>query len=237
MIRQVRFDKKKRVVDELARRIESGQMGSGELLPGENLLAQEFNVSRGTLREALSELKRRNYIATQTGVGSIVTYDGISLDQRAGWAQALADTGARVSTEVLRLVAVQLPDLAGRFGTADFIALDRRRTAGDGSVVSLERVLIPACDGLENLPREGLIDDSLTVTLAAHGYVGDRGDQWIGAEPLSNDDAVLMLRQPGSVFLKATRTTFDRRERFMEHVESLLDPVHFRLHLAFGSPT
>ena len=67
--------------------------------------------------------------------------------------------------------------------------------------------------------------------------VGDRGDQWIGAEPLSNDDAALMLRQPGSVFLKATRTTFDRRERFMEHVESLLDPVHFRLHLAFGSPT
>ena len=60
MIRQVRFDKKKRVVDELARRIESGQMGSGELLPGENLLAQEFNVSRGTLREALYELKRRN---------------------------------------------------------------------------------------------------------------------------------------------------------------------------------
>ena len=80
MIRQVRFDKKKRVVDELARRIETGQMGSGELLPGENMLAQEFNVSRGTLREALSELKRRNYIATQTGVGSIVTYDGISLD-------------------------------------------------------------------------------------------------------------------------------------------------------------
>jgi GntR family transcriptional regulator len=73
--------------------------------------------------------------------------------------------------------------------------------------------------------------------MAAHGYVGDRGDQWIGAEPLSKDDAALMLREPGSVFLKAIRTTFDRRQRFMEHVESLLDPVHFRLHLAFGSST
>jgi GntR family transcriptional regulator len=235
MIKQVRFDKKKRVVDELARRIESGQMEPGELLPGENLLAQEFNVSRGTLREALSELKRRNYIATQTGVGSIVTYDGISLDQRAGWAQALADTGARLSAETLRLEAVERPDLAVRFGTANFIALDRRRRDIDGNVVSLERVLIPAADGLDSLPRDGLIDDSLTVTMAAYGYVGDKGDQWIGAEPLSEEDAVLMMRAPGLVFLKATRTTFDRRARFMEHVESLLDPVHFRMHLAFGS--
>jgi len=35
MIRQVRFDKKQRVVDELVRRIESGLMEDGLLLPGE----------------------------------------------------------------------------------------------------------------------------------------------------------------------------------------------------------
>ena len=33
---------------------------------------------------------------------------------------------------------------------------------------------------------------------------------------------------------KASRTTYDRRERFMEYVESWLDPLHFRLHLQFG---
>ena len=79
MIRHVRFDKKKRVVDELIRRIEGGVMADGFLLPGEHQLAEEFAVSRGTLREALSELKRRNYIATQSGVGSIVTFDGMVL--------------------------------------------------------------------------------------------------------------------------------------------------------------
>ena len=77
MIRHVRFDKKKRVVDELIRRIEAGVMADGFLLPGEHQLAEEFAVSRGTLREALAELKRRNYIATQSGVGSIVTFDGM----------------------------------------------------------------------------------------------------------------------------------------------------------------
>jgi GntR family transcriptional regulator len=32
------------------------------------------------------------------------------------------------------------------------------------------------------------------------------------------------------------RETFDTQGRFMEQVESLLDPAHFQLHLNFGSP-
>lgn len=235
MTRQVRFDKKQRVIDELSRRIESGQLGAGNLLPGENQLATEFDVSRGTLREALSELKRRNYIATQTGVGSIVTYDGITLDQRAGWAQALAGSGARIETQVLRIALVADDDFARRFGIAQMIAVDRRRLASDGALVSLERALIPARDGLEHLPQIGLLNNSLTESLAACGYVGERGDQWIGAEPLDAGNAELLGRVPGQVFLKALRTTYDRNQRFMEHVESWLDPLHFRLHLTFGS--
>ncbi|SDS14394.1 transcriptional regulator, GntR family [Pseudomonas sp. bs2935] len=236
MIRHVRFDKKKRVVDELIRRIEGGVMADGLLLPGEHQLAEEFAVSRGTLREALAELKRRNYIATQSGVGSIVTFDGMVLDQRSGWAQALADTGAQVSTDILRFEAVTRPDLFSRFGTDQFITLERLRRTADGTAVSLERSLMPAVGDLESLPRMGLIDNSLTITLAAYGYVGADGDQWIGAEPLGDEDAELLGRPSGTVFLKASRTTYDRRERFMEHVESLLDPLHFRLHLQFGAP-
>ena len=210
-------------------------MADGFLLPGEHQLAEEFAVSRGTLREALAELKRRHYIATQSGVGSIVTFDGMVLDQRSGWAQALADTGAQVSTEILRFEAVTRADLLSRFGTDQFIALDRLRRAADGTPVSLERSLMPAVGDLESLPRIGLIDNSLTITLAAYGYIGERGDQWIGAEPLNAEDAQLLGRPVGTVFLKALRTTYDRQNRFMEQVESLLDPVHFRLHLQFGT--
>ena len=85
MIRPLRIDKKQQVVDELVRRIENGLMEDGVLLPGEHRLAQEFKVSRGTLREALAELKRRQYIASQSGVGPIVTFDGVcSISAAAG---------------------------------------------------------------------------------------------------------------------------------------------------------
>ncbi|MFF7710204.1 GntR family transcriptional regulator [Pseudomonas sp. NPDC007930] len=235
MIRQVRFDKKTRVVDALVQRIERGELGTGERLPGEHELAAEFDVSRGTLREALSELKRRNYIATQTGVGSIVTYDGVPLHQSAGWARALAAGATQVATELLEITAVERPELAVRLGTARFICIRRRRRAADGSLVSLECALVPATDGLEQLPALGLVEGSLTATLVSHGFTGARGRQWIGAEPLDEASAEWLQRPQGTVFLKTLRETYDTRGRFMEQVESLLDPSHFQLSLSFGN--
>ena len=41
---------------------------------------------------------------------------------------------------------------------------------------------------------------------------------------LNAEDAELLGRPVGTVFLKALRTTYDRKNRFMEQVESLLDP-------------
>lgn len=237
MIRQARSNKKQRVVDELVHRIESGLLADGLPLPEEDQLAQELGVSRSTLRHALTELERRRYIAMQTGGGSVVTYDGMTLDQNNGWTQALADTGARIHTELLRFEAIERPELLHQFGVSHFIALDRRRRRADGTAVSLERSLMPATHGLESLPRVGLIDNSLTITLAAYGFVGERGDQWIGAEPLSEEEALLLGRAPGTVFLKALRTTYDRQGRFMEQVESWLDPLHFRMQQSFGTPT
>ena len=192
MIRQARFNKKQHVVDELVHRIESGRLVDGLPLPEEDKLAQELGVTRHTLRQALTELERRRYIATRAGGGSVVTYDGITLDQNNGWTQALADTGARIHTELLRFEAIERPELLHQFGVSQFITLDRRRRRADGTAVSLERSLMPATNGLESLPRVGLIDDSLTITLAAYGFVGERGDQWIGAEPLTVDDAQLL---------------------------------------------
>ena len=237
MIKQVRFNKKQRVVDELVHRIESGLLADGHLLPGEDQLAQELRVSQSTLRAALAELERRKYIAKRTEGGAIVTYDGITLDQKNGWTQALASTGARIHTELLKLQCIERPDLLHQFGLSQFVILERRRRRDDGTAISLERSLMPATGGLEGLPRVGLIDDSLTITLAAYGFVGDHGDQWIGAEPLNDQDALLLGRPAGTVFLKALRTTFDRHGRFMEMVESWLDPLHFRMYNSFGTPT
>src|SRR5205085_6562850 len=95
------YSKRQQLVGDLTDLIRSGRLAHGERLPGENQLALQYQVSRGTVRSALSELQRRNLISTETGVGSFVTFDGVALDQSVGWARALARTGSEVTVELL----------------------------------------------------------------------------------------------------------------------------------------
>jgi DNA-binding FadR family transcriptional regulator len=63
------------VYDQLRDLIMSGELARGQRLPNELMLAQEFGVSRGTVREALRVLAANNLIRTAKGAsgGSFVT--------------------------------------------------------------------------------------------------------------------------------------------------------------------
>jgi GntR family transcriptional regulator len=56
----------------LERRIAEGRYPIGSQLPSEPVLEQEFGVSRITIRQALSMLKRRGLLASRSGIGTVV---------------------------------------------------------------------------------------------------------------------------------------------------------------------
>jgi GntR family transcriptional regulator len=232
MTGQVGFSKRSRLVEDLTERIRSGRLARGERLPGENQLAATYQVSRGTVRSALSELQRRNLIATETGVGSFVTFDGVPLDQSVGWARALARTGSDVAVELLGIEHGGAAELTDRHGP--LVTVRRLRRTADGRPVSLETSALPAGGALADLPDRGLVDGSITATLRAAGLTGTGGEQWISAVPLDDVAAGLLERTPGELFLRSTRTTLTADGALVEHVESLLDPARFRFHLPFG---
>ncbi|KGM16979.1 hypothetical protein N867_12590, partial [Actinotalea fermentans ATCC 43279 = JCM 9966 = DSM 3133] len=109
--RRVRL-KHERISSELAREIRSGRLRRGARLPGEVALAERFGVSRTTVRAALAELSEDGLIATRTGKGSYVLYDGEPLDNPQGWARALASRGVDSRVRVLSVVAGRAPELA-----------------------------------------------------------------------------------------------------------------------------
>ena len=230
MPEQVRHSKRARLVDDLAGHIRSGTLSRGDRLPGENQLAARYSVSRGTVRSALAELASRDLIATETGVGSFVTFDGAPLDQAVGWARALAGSGASTSVELLGIEAGGPAELAA---DAPLVTVRRLRRSA-GRPVSLETSVLPAVAGL---PERGLVDDSITATLRAAGLHGTRGDQWISVEPLDDADARLLDHAPGTPFLLAVRVTRAADGGLVEHVTSRLDPTRFRFHLQFGDPS
>lgn len=57
------------IADDLRRRMLQGEYRAGERLPGENLLAVDYGVSRGVIRNALAALKRRGLVDSHPGHG------------------------------------------------------------------------------------------------------------------------------------------------------------------------
>jgi GntR family transcriptional regulator len=227
------YSKRQQLVGDLTDLIRSGRLAHGDRLPGEHQLALRYQVSRGTVRSALSELQQLELISTQAGVGSFVTFDGVQLDQRIGWARALEDAGAPVTTELLGIETVEDVVLAEEFGEPAYVAVRRLRREHDRGI-SLETATVPAVGPLADLAATGLQDGSLTKTLEAAGRISVGGDQWISTERLDACAAELLGRSIDELFLRAERTSVDVEGRLVERVVSLLDPDRFQFHLTFG---
>ena len=105
-----------RVSSLLAEEIIGGSLTPGSRLPGEHELAARFDVSRGTIRQALARLEADGLIEKHPGAGSFVSFQGHRLDERLGWSRALAAHGVQTTAEMLRLERVRLPELAAELG-------------------------------------------------------------------------------------------------------------------------
>lgn len=230
--------KHQRVAATLATEIRTGRVGPGAQLPGENALAQRFRVSRTTVRSALAELCAAGLIATHTGKGSYVVFDGRPMDMRRGWAKAFAAQGVDARARVVRIARVDDRGLARRLRlpSTDVVVVERVRELPGGDVVSYERSTVPTVDGLADLPEGDLVDGSLVTTLRRAGLVADHAEQRVRARPINGREARLLRRPAGVWFLFVTRTIWTADGAFVEHAESLLDPAHFELRVDIGEP-
>lgn len=62
----------KNIIDQLLQAISQGKLNSGDHLPSERILAEQFNVSRPVLREAISALSFLGVIQRKQGKGNII---------------------------------------------------------------------------------------------------------------------------------------------------------------------
>lgn len=229
------------IADLISQEILSGRLTRGERLPGENVLAERFSASRGTVRAALARLKDEGLIETWTGSGSYITYHGETLDDRLGWSRALAQHGIRTSTRLLRLERASLVDLADTLDLPDphFLAVDRVRLVESGSTgspqaISYERSRVPWREEFQPLLRTGLVGDSLSRTLAAHGIFPAGGQETVSLLRLDEAESRLLGASPGAPYLRLVRIVRDHAGVFVEHVTNVLDPDHFQLRTNFG---
>jgi GntR family transcriptional regulator len=225
------------VAETLEREIKSGHISKGDQLASENTLMQRFSVSRNTVRKGLEQLSRLGLITTRSGIGSFVTYGGEVIDSSLGWTLALSQSGAEIKTHILQVSKQECPktDKVLKRQHTQFLCIDRIRVpAGTNQAISLERSRLPWRPEFEGVLENGLPEGSVNTVLQQANLVTDHGEEWAGVLPsLSDEDADLMQREAGEPMMLLRRVTRLASGDVIECVESILDPLHFGLHMEF----
>jgi DNA-binding LacI/PurR family transcriptional regulator len=92
--------KHEQITRQLMERLENAQYEAGAFLPAERLLAEEFGVSRPTLRKALAPLLE---------IGALINHPGV------GTRVAVQNGGRKAPRSDWRIIALLLPDINNRF--------------------------------------------------------------------------------------------------------------------------
>lgn len=121
-----------RIVAAIRREIGEGRLKPGDRLPGEQMLAETFKVSRNVVREAIARLRSDGVVQSRQGIGAFVVRD-TPLPILRVEPDASSDRAAYTNLFELRaMLEVQAAGLAATRGTpaqyaAISAALDRMR--------------------------------------------------------------------------------------------------------------
>ncbi|MEJ8667900.1 GntR family transcriptional regulator [Streptomyces sp. NBC_01017] len=150
--RRLRADRARQLADLLRHLVLTGGFPSG-VLPHEDMLATDYQVSRNTVRHALDLLRAEQLVERLPGVGTVVVAEKYShgLDRLMGLAETLREHG-QVSNEVRTMGPVAAPaPVAERLrlptGT-DVLYIERLRRL-NGLPLSLDLTYLPLDIGSE----------------------------------------------------------------------------------------
>lgn len=220
----------------LRERINNGEFRPGDRVPSEEELCQMFSVSRATVRQALAGLESDGLIRREQGRGSFVlpSSKGVAELKMTCLLEDLIALGIPAETKVSEVGVVHASDsvaeaLGVSFGERVFTFL--RLAVVKDQPFAASRIFLPA-DMEHRLSEADLAVPHLLRTLEIKcGVVPARADQVIEAILADARQASLLDVAAGSALLSVTRTSFDQRERGVEHSVMLYrsDRVRFSI--------
>ncbi|MFB7664683.1 GntR family transcriptional regulator [Kitasatospora sp. NPDC056138] len=203
----------RQVASDLREAITSGSYGQSGRLPAEGALAEQYGVSRGTVRQALALLRADGLVTSRRGTRRVVlggarVQSFSELLSFTHWARSMGEEpGGRLESLTRRPAdAAEREQLRLAPGTEVYVTL-RVRTLS-GTPVMVERTVYPPLVGelVAQLPADVV---SHTEPLREHGILFSDADHTIDVVAANADDARLLGCRRGSPLLRERRRTTD----------------------------
>lgn len=216
----------------LEAQVTSGDLPPHGRVPSERELSEQYDISRMTARQALTELIQEGRLYTSRGKGTFVAEPKIrqSVQSLTSFTEDMRARGFTPTTRLVRLEQSTASDtIVARLripeGSA-VVCIERLRLADD-EPMALETACL-AFEGVERLLHMEH-DGSLYTTLREQfGIIPCEAVQEFDAVmALPRERALLQLNE-GSPVLRIQRTTFDADQRPFEFVQSIYRGDRYR---------
>lgn len=216
-------------------RIASGALHAGDRLGSERALAEEFQVSRSMVRQALDGLERAAVVRRVPGRGGGTFVSGTKIERDLsrvlGVPALLREQGMIAGSRIVStgMVAAD-PATATALGLqphALIVEVVRIRLA-DGDPISLDHARFPAArfPDLLELPLGGSLYELIEER---YGVVPQESAERIEVEAAREDEAAILGIEPGATLISITRTTVDQDCVPFEYSHDLLRADRIRI--------
>lgn len=161
-----------RIAKILEERINEDYYLSGNKLPSERQLAEEFEVSRMTARQAVKILEDKTLVHKEKGRGTFVKGPSFAQKNVKSFTETVEDLGYKVSTKILEMSTVYSSEfLAKQLDVpidSEFIKLKRLRL-GNKIPLALETIYMPKVL-VQNLENEDLQQSLYNLLESKYGH-------------------------------------------------------------------
>jgi GntR family transcriptional regulator len=210
----------------LRNKIFSGELPPTFTLPSEDALAEEYQVSRITIRQALSLLEKDGLVIRKRGKGTFVS-EGVAIPESPKWNGSIEDLilmGIKTKTEVLEMSNIDPPEMVR----------ERLKLTRGALVLRIEKIRSVEqspfsyvlnylhSDIGKDIHSEDLTLKPLLMILEENlGLVAARAKQTVEATIADSRVASLLDIRVGDPLLKVERVVYDPNRRPIEYVSVL----------------
>ena len=217
----------------LLEKIRREEIVAGEAFPSERELAENFGVSRMTVRQALKTLKKDGFIYHERGIGAFVSKRKLDVHTRnlVGFTEEMRERGLRPSSKMLLFqkeaaAAETAKDLVIEPG-AEVFHFQRLRLA-DGSPMAFEDAFLPAA-AYAGLDRFDLENASLYQILESEYDVRmSHAEEILEALAVDREIADALSVKKGAPVLMVHRVVFSEADQAVESVKTFYRADRYR---------